>query len=96
MATITFTGKIVRKLHQNADDDYDYIKVPELGRRHCDLPSFNQHKQYGHYVNSDLFVSLLKRLKIQLFGGSILKMQCIPGCVSVDTSGFLAIVTITV
>lgn len=94
-ATITFRGKV--ETLRYADDSIASvrIKVPTLERRHCDMAAFRAHPKYGSYANSDLFPGMLARIKRERLGDFI-KMDAIPEGVAVDTSGFLAVVTIAV
>ena len=97
MARIQFKGKV--QTMRNADDDsavYEYIQVPEFDRKHCDMNAFRIHKKYGSYANSDLFKGMLNRIRKDVFGGKVLKLNAIPDGVQVDTSGFLAVVTLDV
>mgnify|MGYP006977239969 FL=1 len=97
MARIQFKGKV--QTMRNADDDsavYEYIQVPAFDRKHCDMNAFRRHKKYGPYANSDLFKGMLNRIRKDVFGGQVLKLNAIPEGVQVDASGFLAVVTLDV
>ncbi len=98
MATITFKGKVQDMLYSGETvPSYQYIKIPTLDRKHCDMSAFRNHPRYGGLANSDLFNSCLARIKRDIFGTSdLLKLNNIPANVTVDMSGFLAIVTIEV
>ena len=96
MARIQFKAKIQTIYNTDDTPAYDYIQVPELDRKHCDMHAFRQHKKYGAYANSDLFKGMLKRIRSDIFQGRPLKLDAIPNNVTVDTSGFLAVVTIEV
>jgi len=95
-ATIGFRTKVQH--YTDADGvRREYLIVPELKRHHCDMGAFRQHARYGSYANSDLFPGMLKRIRSERFGESgWLKLHAVPDGVSVDTSGFLARVTIAV
>lgn len=72
------------------------IKLPAIDRRHCDMHAFRTSRSFGAYANSDLFRPLLARcLKARGIGESI-DLAAPPLGVTVDTSGFLADVTIDV
>jgi hypothetical protein len=61
------------------------------------MREFRQHPKWGSYANSDLFEGILREIRTKHFGGSgVLKLDSIPEGVTVDTSGFLAQVTIGV
>lgn len=95
-ATITFRAK--PETIYNMDDTvaYQRIKVPAIERRHCDMASFRKHPKFRAYANSDLFKNLLSRhLKLANIPEYIRLDQELPEAVTVDTSGFLAKVTIT-
>lgn len=89
-ATITFKAKL--------DKELGLIKLPVLTRNHCDMNAFRTHPKHGSYANSDLFPAMLARIKSEVFGQGklFLRLDSIPENVSVDTSGFLAVVTITI
>ncbi len=98
MAQIQFKGKVKSVRYRDGSHAFDYIAIPEFDRRHCDMPAFRSHPKYGGFANSDLFKGILSRIKVQKFGSltTMLKLNAIPEGVSVDTSGFLAVVTIDV
>lgn len=82
MANITFKAKIESRR----------IKVPKLTRAHCDIAAFRSHPKFGAFANSDLFQSVLNRAVPLKF----IDLDAMPANVTVDTTGFLAIVTIQV
>ncbi len=95
-ATITFKAK--PETIYNMDDTvaYQRIKVPVIDRKHCDMASFRKHPKFGAYANSDLFKNLLSRqLKLADIPAYIRLDKDLPKAVTVDLSGFLAEVTIT-
>jgi len=96
MATIEFKGKVQQMFFVDGSLSYEYIAVPELKRAHCDMAAFRTHPKYRSYANSDMFSGMLKRIKSATFKGGMLKLGELPECVKVDTSKFLAVVTITV
>jgi hypothetical protein len=69
-------------------------KVPTLTRNHCDMAAFRRHSRYGAYANSDLFPSLLRRIRDDLAPSGYLQSHKLPPNVTVDTSGYLAVITI--
>jgi hypothetical protein len=94
MATVTFKGKI--ETIYNMDDTVAWreIKVPKVTRSHCDMAAFRKHPKFGGLANSDLFPNLLSR-QFKIHGISErIRLDRVPGCVSIDESGFLAKVTI--
>lgn len=89
MATITFRTKIKG----------DFIDVPTFKRSHCDMAAFRDHPKYGTFANSDLFPNALARIRRDTIGSdyrTYLRASALPDNVTVDTSGFLATITITV
>jgi hypothetical protein len=96
MAKITFKAKL--KTMYNMDDSiaYQYVAVPTLKRSHCDMSAFRQHKKYGNYANSDLFEGMLSHIRKNTFNNGIIKLDDVPESVTVDTSGFLAVVSFDV
>ena len=94
MPRITFKAK-VRTMY-NMDDTvaYQYIHVPEFTRSHCDMNEFRKYDKF--HANSDLFPVILRRIKLDAFGGRHLRLDAVPPSVSVDTSKFLAVVTVEV
>lgn len=95
MAKITFKGKIETLRYIDNTIASVRIKVPTLERRHCDMHAFRTHPKYGAYANSDMFTGMLARIKREKLGDFI-KMDAIPEGVTVDQTGFLAVVTIEV
>lgn len=98
MAKIQFKGKIRTARFTDSSRDYDYIQIPELDRKHCDMNAMRAHSKYGSYANSTMFKMMLQRAKREVFGSlsTQLKLDAIPEGVTVDTSGFLAVVTFEV
>ncbi len=78
---------------------YHDVQVPVLARRHCDMSAFRKHPKYGSLANSDLFAGILKRIRRDTIGGEYqesIRLDRVPANVTIDESGFLAEVTITV
>lgn len=98
MATITFKTKAVRFENADGSDRHLRVKVPTLTRKHCDMPAFRQHLQFGSYANSDLFPGILARIRTGLVAhtGEWLRLDALPENVTADTSGFLTKITIAV
>ena len=98
MAKITFKTKV--KTYGIMGDDsisIEYIKVPVLTKKHCDMNAFRSHKKYGGLANSTLFPNILARIRNEVFGsGSDIDLDKLPDNVSIDTTGFLAVITIDV
>jgi hypothetical protein len=96
MATIVFKSKIREVVNMDGTLAWKYVGVPVFQRKHCDMHAFRFHPKYGTYANSDLFPNMLGRIRESLFPNGSLRLDRIPENVSVDDSGFLAEVTVTV
>ena len=97
MATIQFKTKIHSLEYVDGTFAYKYIKVPELTRSHCDMDSFRRHPKHGGFANSDLFKGILSKIRrdrVNIDGE--IRLDRLPEGVSIDTKGFLAVVTIEV
>jgi hypothetical protein len=92
MAKISFRAKLQQMFNMDDTLAYEYISVPVLKRSHCDMHAFRTHSKYGSYANSDLFLGMLARVRKDRFNNGILKLSEVPDGVTVDTSGFLALV----
>lgn len=94
MATITIRTKIRTA---NSTEPYRYIQIPSLKRSHCDMAAFRSHPQFRPYANSDLFLGMVTRELRKRGIGETLKVDTdLPDGVSIDDSGFLAVLTITI
>ncbi len=97
MLTVTFKAKLQQMLNPDKTPAYMFVKVPARpGRQHCNMCEFRTHKQFRDFANSDVFPSMLIRAlsNIGVKPGSLLRLDKAPEHVSIDTSGFLAVVTI--
>jgi hypothetical protein len=94
MAQIKFKAKVQDVYNMDDTLAYRYVQIPTLGRQHCDMSAFRQHKKYGGFANSDIFPAMLARIRKEIGGpNGTLKLDALPDGVSVDLSGFLALVT---
>jgi hypothetical protein len=76
---------------------YTFVVVPEFKRTHVDMNAARKHPKHGGYANSDLFPSMLARIRKEILDGhAYLRLDSLPDNVSIDTSGFLAKITIEV
>jgi len=97
MATIFFKGKVKTMYAVGDIPLYQYIDIPVLKKHHCDMNAFRSHPKYGSWANSDMFLGILNHIKTETFKGkSYVRLDMLPENVTVDTSGFLAEVIITV
>lgn len=94
MPQVSFKAKIDDIHYADGSLAYRMVKVPALKRHHCDMGAFRSHKRFGSYANSDLFHSMLARAVKEAGVGQVIKTTAIPPCVTIDASGFLAVVTI--
>ena len=96
MARIEFKGKIKTQRYTDNSVAYEYIHVPTFTTKHCDMSAFRSHSKYGPYANSSLFMQMLAGIRKKIFGGDKLKLNNVPEGVSIDTTGFLAVVSFEV
>lgn len=94
-ATISFRAKVETIYNVDETVAWQHIKVPKLERRHCDMDAFRRHPKFGGLANSDLFPNLLSRIKRDHLGEYV-RLDRVPANVTVDTSGFLAVVSLEV
>lgn len=94
MATATFKAKVETVYYTDETLAYQIVKVPKIKRSHCDMAAFRSHPKFGPYANSDLFDNLLSRQRRTLGIGEYIRLDRVPEKVTIDTSGFLASVTI--
>ena len=95
MATISFKAKPETVYNMDDTVAFQRIKVPTLVRGHCDMNAFRKHPKFGGLANSDLFRNILAKIRRERLGEYI-RLDRIPEGVNVDTSGFLANVSIDV
>lgn len=93
---ITFKGKVRRTVYVDGTLAYEYIKVPTLHAKHCDMSAARKHPKYGVFANSALFAGQLAGIKRRYFPKGEVRLNALPDGVSVDTSGYLAVVTVDV
>ena len=96
MATIVFKTKVREIVNVDGSHAWHYVNVPTFQRKHCDMHAFRFHPKYGAYANSDLFQNVLSRIRESMFPNGTLRLDRIPENVTVDDSGFLAEVTVSV
>jgi hypothetical protein len=96
MLTIKIKSKVKTMQYVDGTLAYQYINVPTLTRAHCDMPAFRDSKAYGSYANSDLFPSMLAGIKKTVAPKGYIRLDDIPTNVSIDSTGFLATLTISV
>jgi len=98
--TITFKAKR-RKIEYAGHPELhsEYLEVPAIERKHCDMNAFRVSSKFGSYANSDLFPAMIRRELKALGIGDRLKFEDqfgryeIPACVHIEP-GFLDTVTI--
>lgn len=94
MATITFKAKVWTRHDADENPLYRFVQVPTITRSHCDMAAFRRHPRYAGIANSDLFPNALARIARGLTSNGLLRLDKLPEGVSVDTSSFLATVTV--
>jgi len=96
---IKFKTKVIKIYTPDKTSYREAIQVPEFTRKHCDMAFFRQHKRYGGFANSDMFPSMLKRIRAGFMPNkynNLVYLDAMPEGWEVDTSGFLANVKIIV
>ena len=97
MATIKFKAKLHQVWNADGTPAYQIINVPTFARSHCDMTAFRKHPKFGGLANSNLFPNVLARIRRDVFKGrNYFRMDNIPEGVSVDLSGFLAVIILNV
>lgn len=94
MPQVRFKAKVQRLHNMDGTLAYEYVKVPALNRRHADMHAFRTHPRYGPLSNSDMFPSVLAHAAKAVAPRGIIRLDDVPDGVTVDTSGYLAVVTI--
>jgi|DEB0MinimDraft_6_1074348.scaffolds.fasta_scaffold00040_6 hypothetical protein len=96
MAKIQFKRKIetVRYLHDKGQIAFTGFKVPKIKTSHCDMNAFRLHPRYGAYANSCMFTAMINSAVKKLLGDYVKLEKKLPDNVTIDTTGFLAVITI--
>ena len=90
---VEFKAKIKTMLWVDGTFAYQYVEVPVLKRKHCDMQAFRDHPRYGFLANSDLFVGVLAKIRKDIFRGPVLRLDQLIEGVEVNDTGFLAVIT---
>lgn len=98
MAKIQFRAKVASVFNHDENETlaWQTVKVPTLTRSHCDMNEFRKHPKFGGFANSTMFPAILSRIARDVAPYGYIKLNNVPNNVTVDTSGFLALVTIEV
>lgn len=96
MPTIIFKAKAHPGQSAHTLEWSEFVQVPKLQTKHCDMPAFRKSLRFGGYANSDLFTNMLRRELVKEGISSRIDINNPPRGVTVDTSGFLARVTIEI
>lgn len=87
--------KVKPQILENGDV---FVRIPaKFKKHHCDMDAFRRSPKYGPYANSDLFPSILMRIRKQAVGiqdGFFLSKT--PQNITVEQTGFLWNVTLDV
>ena len=94
--TVQFKAKVRTVYNMDDTPAYRYVPVPKIARHHCDMQAFRNSRRFGGYANSDLFLGLLRRELSTIGIRELIRLDQVPDGVTVDQSGFLAVVTIEV
>jgi hypothetical protein len=99
MSTVKFKAKVLNVEH--LDGVRTEVKIPHLTRKHCNMDYFrNNSPRFSGYANSTFFEGMLsaavKEMAPCTSWGELrpLNINALPDGFTVDTSGFLAVVTI--
>ena len=95
MPTVTFKAKPETIYNPDNTPAWTWVKVPKLSRSHCNMHEFRTHKRFGCLANSDMFPGILARAVKAAGVGDHIRLDQIPDAVTVDTSGFLAKISIS-
>lgn len=68
--------------------DSGQLKVPVLKTSHCHMDKVRVHPRLSVYANSDIFVSILFRLRFQISGQGGFLFQSLPDWVEVFDEGW--------
>jgi hypothetical protein len=94
---IEFKAKLQTMFSVDDTPLYQYVVVPEIKRTHVDMAAARQHPKFGGYANSDMFPGMLARIRRDILGGDAwLRLDRLPPNVEIDTTGFLAKVSVDV
>jgi len=103
MFTLTFRTKVQRPTYADGTPARPYVTLPSPERRHVDdMHNARMSRKYGPYANSDLFPGMLRRIVASVakpVGETSFRLHLdepLPPGVTVDTGGFLAVVSIAV
>ncbi len=97
MAQIVFKTKVKNRYNADGSIAYSMVDVPMLKRAHCDMGAFRSHPKFGGLTNSDMFPNVLARIRRDVFGGKdYMRIDKTPQNVTIDMTGFLAVVVIEV
>jgi hypothetical protein len=94
MPNITFKAKVETVWHMDHSPAYQRIRVPKIDRKHCDMGAFHLDDKFGPYSNSNVFLPLVRSAMKDASIPEYIRLDAVPESVEIDTSGFLAQVTI--
>ncbi len=90
---IEFKGKVKQMRYMDGSLASERIKVPTLSSNHVNMNEARSHSKYGMYANSDMFSAILAKIGKNKFPKGYVDINDIPENVTVNTDGFLAIVS---
>lgn len=91
---IEFKTKVHDVREQTGDLAWQYVRVPKITKAHCDMTQFRQSKRFRGLANTDIFLGVLAKELRKIGIEKMLRLDDLPTEVSVDSSGFLAVVKI--
>lgn len=95
MVTLRFRAKVTTRLFADGTVAYTFVRVPTFTHAHVDMHELRAHPKYAAIANSSLLPNILARIRRDTLG-DVLRLDRIPANVSVDTSGFLAEVAVSI
>lgn len=96
MPNIQIKAKVKKVYFTDNTLAYECVPIPDFKTIHCDMHAFRTSQAYGSYANSTLFPSMLKGIKSHFAPKGYIRLDQIPDGVTVDTTGFLAVVSFDV
>ena len=92
--TITFKAKLKTSYYTDNTIHKQGYQIPKITHNHCDMDYFRNHSRYGAYANSNLFLQMINNAVSKNIG-KFININNIPENVTIDDTGFLSTITIT-
>lgn len=81
---VAFKAKVETLYNMDNTVAYQRIKIPTLGRTHCDMEAFRRSKEFGPYANSDLFKGILAGIRNRVSKTGYIRLDQLPKNVTVE------------